>query len=83
MYTIITMIISKIYMPKIHCIYLFRFFLILSDWFTSPYSGDEIPAGLFKILKDDAIKYANVESPAVATRLEKVNPHPNSQEGQY
>ena len=25
----------------------------------------------------------NVENPAVATQLEKVYPHPNSQEGQY
>ena len=26
---------------------------------------------------------ASLEDPAVATGLEKVNPHPNSQEGQY
>ena len=26
---------------------------------------------------------ANLEDPAVATELEKVSPHPNSQEGQY
>ena len=25
----------------------------------------------------------NLENPEVATELEKVNPHPNSQEGQY
>ena len=51
--------------------------------------SDGIPPELFKILKDDAIKVlhstlsANLENPAVATGLEKVNPHPNSQEGQY
>ena len=49
---------------------------------------DEIPAELFRSLKDDAIKAAfimsaNLEDPAVATGLEKVNPHPNSKEGQY
>ena len=56
--------------------------------------GDGIPAELFivklkKILKDDAIKdaavlnlSANLENPALATGLEKVNLHPNSQEGQ-
>ena len=45
---------------------------------------DEIPAELFKSLKDDTIKVfmaANLEDPVVATELEKVNPHPNSQEG--
>ena len=26
---------------------------------------------------------ANLENPAVATKLEKVNPHPSSQEGQH
>ena len=55
--------------------------------------GDGIPAELFivklkKILKDDAIKdaavlnlSANLENPALATGLEKVNLHPNVQEG--
>ena len=48
--------------------------------------GHGIPAELFKILKDDAIKVlhamsANLEN--TATGLEKVNPHPNSQERQY
>ena len=48
-----------------------------------------IPAELFKILKDDAYESAalnmpaNLENPAVATGLEKVNLHPNFQEGQY
>ena len=48
--------------------------------------GDGIPAELFKILKDDAIKDAaalnmsgNLENLALATGLEKVNLHPNSQ----
>ena len=52
--------------------------------------GGGIPVELFKILKDDAIKEyialnmsANLENPAVATGLEKVNLHSNSQEGQY
>ena len=47
--------------------------------------GDEIPAELFKILKDDAIKDddatlnipANLENSAVATGLEKVSFHCN------
>ena len=47
---------------------------------------DGIPVELFKTLKDDANKVfhsmsANLEDPAVATGLEKVNPCPNSQEG--
>ena len=44
---------------------------------------NEIPVKLFKTLKDEAIKLhsANREDPAVAIGLEKVNPHPNSQEG--
>ena len=47
---------------------------------------NEIPVKLFKTLKDDANKVfhsmsANLEDPAVATGLEKVNPCPNSQEG--
>ena len=47
--------------------------------------GDGIPVELFKILKDDAALNmpANLENPAVATGLEKVNLHPNFQEGQY
>ena len=51
--------------------------------------GDGIPPELFKVLKDDAIKVlhsalsANLENPAVATGLEKVNLHPNFQEWQY
>ena len=52
--------------------------------------GGGIPVELFKILKDDAIKEyialnmsANLEIPAVATRLEEVNLHSSSQEGQY
>ena len=50
---------------------------------------DGIPPELFKILTDDAIKVlhsalsANLGNPAVATGLEKVNLHPNSQEWQY
>ena len=48
--------------------------------------GDGISAELFKILKDDAVKVlpqhvSKLENPAVATGLEKVNPHPSSQEG--
>ena len=41
---------------------------------------DGIPVELFKALKDDAIKIW--KNPSVATGLEKVSPHPNSQEGQ-
>ena len=50
---------------------------------------NEIPAELFRSLKDDAIEVfsfimsANLEDPAVTTGLEKVSPHPNSLEGQY
>ena len=50
--------------------------------------GDGIPAELFKILKDDTIKVLHlicqqILNPEAATVLEKVSPHPNSQEGQY
>ena len=52
--------------------------------------GDGIPAEVFKILKDDAVKvlhsmyqYMKLENQAVATGLEKVNLHPSFQEGQY
>ena len=43
---------------------------------------DGIPVALFKTLKDDAIKVLHsicqqIWNPAVATGLEKVNPHPN------
>ena len=51
---------------------------------------NEIPAELFKSLKDLGchqgfafIMSANLEDPVVATGLEKVNPHCNSQEGKY
>ena len=51
---------------------------------------DGIPVELFKTLKDDACHQgvalnmsANLEDPGVATGLEKVNPHPNSQEEEY
>ena len=49
--------------------------------------GDGIPAELFQILKDDAYESAalnmpaNLEYPAVATGLEKVNLQPSYQEG--
>ena len=45
--------------------------------------SDAIPVEHFQILKDDAVKVlhsilpANLENPAVATGLEKVNPNPN------
>ena len=40
--------------------------------------GDGIPAELFQILKDDAVKVlANLENSAVATGLEKVSFHSN------
>ena len=48
--------------------------------------GDGIPAELFQILKDDAVKSAalnmpaNVENSAVATGLEKVSFHSNPKE---
>ena len=47
---------------------------------------DGIPVELFKTLKDDAIKVLHSvgqqiwKTPAAAIGLEKVNPHPNSQE---
>ena len=49
--------------------------------------GDRIPAEIFQILKDDAIKSAalnmpaNLENSAVATGLEKVSFHSNPKEG--
>ena len=47
-------------------------------------SGDDgIPAELFKILKDGAVKVsADLENSAVATGLEKVSFHANPKEGQ-
>jgi len=50
--------------------------------------GDGIPAELFQILKDDAMKSAafnmpaNLENSAVATGLEKVSFHSNPKERQ-
>ena len=50
--------------------------------------GDGIPAVLFQILKDDAVKLlafnmpANLENSAVATGLENVNFHSNPKERQ-
>ena len=49
--------------------------------------GDGIPAGLFQILKDDAVKVllsrsANLENSAVATGLEKVSFHFSPKAGQ-
>ena len=50
--------------------------------------GDEIPAELFEILKDDVVKMLhskcqeNLESSAVATRLENVSFHSNPKERQ-
>ena len=50
--------------------------------------GDEIPAELFQILKDDAVKSdalnmpANLENLAVATVLEKVSFYSNPKERQ-
>ena len=48
----------------------------------------EFPADLFQFLKDDVVKVrhsipTNLENLGVAIGLEKVNPHSNSQEGQY
>ena len=46
--------------------------------------GDGIPAELFQILKDDAVKVlpANLENSAVVTGLEKVNFHSNPKDRQ-
>ena len=48
--------------------------------------GDGIPAELFQILKDDAVKVlmkpANLENSAVATGLGKVSSHSNLKERQ-
>ena len=50
--------------------------------------GDRIPAELFQILKDDAVKVlhsimpTNLENSAVATGLEKVSFHSNHKEKQ-
>ena len=44
-------------------------------------AGDGIPAELFKIFKDDAVKVpVNLENSAVATGLEKVSFHSNPKE---
>ena len=52
-----------------------------------PSGGDGIPAELFQILKDDAVKVlhdmsANLEISAVATGLEKLSFHSNPKESQ-
>ena len=53
-----------------------------------PSGGDVIPAELFQILQDDAVKSAalnmpaNSENSAVATGLEKVSFHYSPKEGQ-
>ena len=50
--------------------------------------GDGIPAALFQILKDDAVRVlhstlpANLENSAVATGLEKISFHSNPKERQ-
>ena len=50
--------------------------------------GDGMPAELFQILKDDAVRVlrsilpANLENSAVATELEKVSFHSNPKERQ-
>ena len=45
--------------------------------------GDGVPAELFQILEDDAVKVpANLENSAVATGLEKVSSHSNPKERQ-
>ena len=45
--------------------------------------GDGIPAKLFQVLKNDAVKVpANLENSAVATGLEKVSFHSNPKQGQ-
>ena len=48
-----------------------------------PSSGDGIPAELFQVLKEDAVKFASLNMPAklensaVVTELEKVSFHSN------
>ena len=50
--------------------------------------GDRIPAEVFQILKDDAVKNAafitpaNLKNSAVATRLERISFHSSSKERQ-
>ena len=50
--------------------------------------GDGIPAELFQVLKEDAVKFASLNMPAklensaVVTGLEKVSFHSNPKEGQ-
>ena len=56
--------------------------LIIYVTTNKPSGGEEIPAELFQILKDDAVGAAcnmpeNLENSAVATRLEKVSFHSN------
>ena len=54
-----------------------------------PNGGDGIPAELFQILKDDAVKMlhsnmsANLENSAVVTGPENVSFHSNPKEGQW
>ena len=53
-----------------------------------PSEGDEIPAELFQILKDDVLKVlhsmpAGLENSAVATGLEKASVHSNPREGRH
>ena len=57
-------------------------------FFAAKDGGDGIPAELFQILKDDALKLlalnmpANLENSAMATGLEKVSFHSNPKERQ-
>ena len=57
-------------------------------FFAAKDGGDGIPAELFQILKDDAVKLlalnmpANLENSAMATGLEKVSFHSNPKERQ-
>ena len=48
--------------------------------------GDGIPAELFQVLKDDAVKFLHsicLENSAVVTELEKASFHYNPKERQY
>ena len=61
----------------------------VTHWSGLPFPSPEIPPGLFKSLKGwwwwchqsfVFIMSANLENSTMATELEKINPHPNSQE---
>ena len=78
------MVVTHLEPDILECEVKFAFGNIMTDRASG---GDEIPAELFQILKDDAVKVlhsmpANLENSAMVTGLEKVSFHSNPKERQ-